>query len=198
MGNPESRVMGASYEFGGYVDRFGYRTAEEGYGGYFAQQDKHWVWSGTGIANGDHVGQEAGIAGYEADSPPLVPFGPVWDVDHSAPDLPDAIAVLATTPAEKPSGEGFGAIIHFPYGVNGGEVFNCGSVDCALGLQSDPLWRKTILNVFVRFGALQSALTDYDVDGIDDANDNCVADPNPQQFDMAGDGTGDMCDQHCH
>jgi hypothetical protein len=55
-----------------------------------------------------------------------------------------------------------------------------------------------MLNVFVRFGAIQIAATDIDSDGIDDCTDNCVSVPNPDQFDSMGDGTGDMCDQHCH
>ena len=35
---------------------------------------------------------------------------------------------------------------------------------------------------------------DYDDDGIEDPNDNCVRYPNPQQYDRDGDGRGDMCD----
>tara|TARA_A200000159_G_scaffold160121_1_gene179743 strand:- start:177 stop:806 length:630 start_codon:yes stop_codon:yes gene_type:complete len=35
---------------------------------------------------------------------------------------------------------------------------------------------------------------DYDDDGIEDPNDNCLRYPNPQQYDRDGDGRGDMCD----
>ena len=35
---------------------------------------------------------------------------------------------------------------------------------------------------------------DYDDDGIEDPSDNCVRQPNPQQYDRDGDGRGDMCD----
>lgn len=39
---------------------------------------------------------------------------------------------------------------------------------------------------------------DYDDDGIEDPNDNCVRQPNPQQYDRDGDGRGDMCDNCLH
>jgi len=35
---------------------------------------------------------------------------------------------------------------------------------------------------------------DYDDDGIEDPNDNCIRYANPQQYDRDGDGRGDMCD----
>jgi hypothetical protein len=35
---------------------------------------------------------------------------------------------------------------------------------------------------------------DTDADGVDDANDNCPADPNPNQLDFDSDGTGNSCD----
>ncbi len=34
---------------------------------------------------------------------------------------------------------------------------------------------------------------DYDGDGIDDRCDNCIAVPNPDQYDGDNDGTGDAC-----
>jgi hypothetical protein len=53
MGNPETRVLGASFKFGGYVDFHDFYTAEEGYGGYFAEKARHWFWAGTGILADD-------------------------------------------------------------------------------------------------------------------------------------------------
>lgn len=203
VGNPESLVFGASFRFGGYVDSHGFYTAEQGYGGYFAEKDGHWFWAGTGILKGDHVGQAAGIAGYEGDSPPLIlNRRKNLIVDPTAENLPSGIELLGTSPAATSSWEGHAAIIYFPYGDNGGEVFNCGSVDCALGLyeldEPDHTWRKALLNVFSRFGVLQATLTDVDSDTINDADDNCVDVPNPDQLDEYSDGTGDVCDQHCH
>jgi len=37
-------------------------------------------------------------------------------------------------------------------------------------------------------------LTDTDLDGIADVDDNCINTPNPNQLDMDGDGVGDLCD----
>jgi hypothetical protein len=53
MGNPETRVLGASFKFGGYVDFHDFYTAEEGYGGYFAEKARHWFWAGTGVLADD-------------------------------------------------------------------------------------------------------------------------------------------------
>ena len=199
MGEPETRVLGASFRYGGYVDSNGFYPASEGYGGYFAERSIHWFWAGSGVLSGDHVGQAAGIAGYEADAPPLIfnNYG-VPIVDPDAVDLPEGIELLATTPAATSNWEGNGAIIYFTYGDNGGEVFNCGSVDCSEGLVTDPVWRKAMLNVFARFDVVDEVLTDYDFDGIDDLNDNCIDTSNPGQLDSFGDGTGDACDEHCH
>jgi len=203
MNNPETLVMGESSLYGGYVDSHGFLTGAEGYGGYFAQLDAHWFWAGTGVVFGDHVGRVAGIAGYEADSPPLVHEvkGGNLIVDPDASDLPAGIEVLGTTPAANEDHEGYGAITYFTYGQNGGEVFNCGSVDCSKGLGSDPQWRKAVLNVFKRFGAFgqgSPTATDFDGDGIADSDDNCIATVNPEQIDSWSDGTGDACDRHCH
>lgn len=195
--DPEIKLFGASWRYGGYVDSHGYYTREMGYGGYFAEKALHWFWAGTGVLAGDHVGQAAGIAGYEADAPPLKIVGDSLVIDPME-GLPANMDLLGTTPAARPDVEGYGAIVYFPYGDYGGEVFNCGSTDCAYGLPSDTTWHKSMLNVFKKFGAISVTPTDFDLDGIDDANDNCIIDANPEQIDSFGDGTGDMCDQHCH
>ena len=195
--NPELKLFGASWEYGGYVDSHGFYLAADGYGGYFVKNPRHWFWAGTGILKGDHVGQDMGIAGYEADSPPLVIVNDKLIIEQ-VEGLPENMELLGSTPAGKPLSEGYGAIIYFPYGNNGGEVFNCGSTDCVNGMPGDPLWNKAILNVFKKFGAIDAVATDFDNDGVDDSNDNCVIDPNPTQLDSYDDGTGDVCDQHCH
>ncbi len=196
--DPEIKVLGVSWKYGGYVDSHGFYPKSEGYGGYFAESPLHWFWAGTGVLEGDHVGQDAGIAGYEADGPALEINANGKLVLAPHPDRPANLIVLGTTPAASPKWEGYGAIVYFPYGDNGGEVFNCGSTDCAYGLASDPIWSKAILNVFVKFGAISYSLTDWDSDGIDDCNDNCIAIPNKDQLEDWGDGTGNVCDVHCH
>ena len=40
----------------------------------------------------------------------------------------------------------------------------------------------------------QGASLDTDNDGVPDAEDNCVNDPNPQQVDEDDDGLGNVCD----
>lgn len=203
--DPEIKVLGASYEYGGYVDSGGHYTQNDGYGGYFVESESNWLWKGTGTAKGSHVGQAEGIAGYEADSPPLkINAVGNYEVDYPNKDLPANIELLGITPAgktDKTTGEiieGHGTIIYFPFGNNGGAVFNCGSTDCSNKLGTDPVWHKAMLNVFTKMGASHTNHWDVDGDSVHDCNDNCVNVFNPDQSDSFGDGTGNACDQHCH
>jgi hypothetical protein len=202
---PELKLLGASWEYGGYADNSGHYMQSEGYGGYFVHKPLNWMWKGTGTFEGSQVGQAESIVGYESDSPPLTMINGKLAIDTSNPDVPAHMELIGITPAGKTDTvnggviEGHGSIVYFPYGSNGGAVFNCASTDCAYGLDSDPQWRKAMLNVLEKVGATHTVHSDFDNDSVFDCDDNCINIFNPDQADSPGDGTGDACDEHgCH
>ena len=65
--SPENAMIGVSSLHGGYVDSHGMIPASEGYGEYTAYATHHWVFAGTGLAEGTEFGREATIVGYETD-----------------------------------------------------------------------------------------------------------------------------------
>jgi hypothetical protein len=203
--DPELKLLGASFEYGGYVDNSGHYMQSEGYGGYFVDDQLNWMWKGTGTFEGSQVGQAESIAGYESDSPPMTMINGKLAIDTSNPDVPANMELIGSTPTGKTDRvnggviEGYGSIVYFPYGSNGGAVFNCGSTDCGYGLDSDPQWHKAMLNVLEKVGATHTIHSDFDNDSVFNCDDNCINIFNPDQADSSDDGTGDACDQHgCH
>ena len=60
--DPENRMIGASYRNGG-----GWWTGPRQQLGYTIQHADHWVFAGTGLQDGDVLGYEDYLAGYECD-----------------------------------------------------------------------------------------------------------------------------------
>lgn len=206
----EASSIGVSFANGGFVNRYNYLPASEGYGGYTVANWGSDVYAGTGLKVGDQFGTNSTIVGYEVDGVALDPNGlPEGDEED-----PGYFTVLATSPAETDSWVGQATMGIFRAGDGtGGYILNAATVDWTDGLWKegdwvvpDPIVSKIMLNVLAMFEPLSEASCefadpagpDFDDDGHCDACDNCVIAPNPLQEDNGINNTGDVCNQYCH
>ena len=63
VGRPENTLTGVSFTYGGYHKFFEFG----GEGCYTVHQPEHWIYAGTGLKQGDKLGQKDQIVGYECD-----------------------------------------------------------------------------------------------------------------------------------
>ena len=208
VNNPENSTIGISFRNAGYVNAGTILPSSAGYGGFWITNPEHELLAGTGLADNEILGQQAGIAGHEVDGADFF-----WD--NGEPKVtgldgtPLNFEILGYSPADlsysqstKIPGEATMGIFR-----NGGYVFNAASVrwsdglwDISQGKIVDPLVSKITLNVLAKFEPTSAAAcgtvnaNDADGDGIADVCDNCVATYNPNQSDSDSDNTGDMCD----
>lgn len=166
--DPETRTFGLSYLFGGlhdYADAAGreHFPARDGFGAYKVYRTDDWVFEGTGLADGDLIGQAATIVGYEVDGTLITALdengSAAWDGPMHYP-APGALPVLVGTELSR-TPEDFRILGLAPvagtlsrHGVmgyftkpSGGRVFNAGTIDWAVGLESDIHVRKITDNL---------------------------------------------------
>lgn len=202
---PENKSTGVSFLEGGYVNSTGFYMAVDGYGGYTVTDQNHWVFTGTGLLNGDVFGQQETIAGYEVDGVDFIWLNgvPVLTGNDGAPSN---FKILAYSPAATAGWAGNGTMGVFQFKntpKNGGTVVNTATIDWADGLwniiSNTPIANthvsqitKNILNQFNATGL--PPYPDFDGDGIYDDTDNCKNNSNPAQVDTDKDGYGNLCD----
>ncbi|MEM8705858.1 MAG: N,N-dimethylformamidase beta subunit family domain-containing protein [Actinomycetota bacterium] len=96
IGHPETSTTGLTFTRGGY-HRVGFAVAD-GLGAYEVHEPEHWAFDGTGLADGDLLGEGAYAVGYEVDGVALdwIDGRPVPTGEDGAPD---SLQILATAPA---------------------------------------------------------------------------------------------------
>ena len=133
VSRPENQMTGVSFSAGGFSRLGG--ALPEASGGYFVNEDRHWVFDGTGLANGASFGGEARIVGYECDgclaiqgdgklhpsfedgAPPSLDILAYADAEHwtSPDDVPEPLAggiyVPPVVPGAPPHRRAFDAIM---------------------------------------------------------------------------------------
>jgi hypothetical protein len=121
----ETDLIGLSYGYGGGKwGRWGrfrrWVECEREPVGFTVREADHWVFTDTGLTNGETFGAEDRLAGYEVDGVPHVPNG---------------FRLLASTPrleGWEVGGAGALGLFRPPGGGSGqGRVFNCGTTDWA-------------------------------------------------------------------
>lgn len=149
---PETALTGVSYRHGG-----GWWTGPRDPVGYTVGQAAHWVWHGTGVRDGDVVGAEARLVGYEADGLPLRERdGHVRPAPESS--APHGFAVLGHARLgpgwqDRPDADAARAVlgIHQP----GGLVFTASTTDWPRVLAAgDRVVDRVTRNVLDRVGSL--------------------------------------------
>jgi len=161
---PEDTLGGVSYRHGG-----GWWDGPRETAGFIVQQPDHWVFEGTGLAQGEAFGHRTWppLAGYECDGAPLDAFDRASAVatlsawaDESG--TPDDYALLAACPLdarwqELPPRErhGAGEGVHaatLGLFTRGGTVFSAGTTDWAqvLGCARDRRVERITHNVLDR------------------------------------------------
>jgi hypothetical protein len=144
--HPENFILGASFRAAGYANvapntltplPIAQRTP------YTVIDASSWVFSGTGLLNGQTFGQAS--AGTETDG---VVFNTLPDgalVVDGSDGTPLNVQILATIPAS----EGYGTIGVYT-NAQGGAVFNAGTRDWTIGLTSDAAVQQITRNVIER------------------------------------------------
>ncbi len=147
---PENILTGVSFRGGGYVNNQGFLTPDKGYGDYAAFNTHDWIYSGTGLKEGEEFGYSSKIVGYEVDGAPFtwkkgLPF--VTGEDQTPTDF----RILGISPAYNPDGfKNTHAVMGVYYKQNGGAVFNASTTNWAFGLK-DPVISRITYNVITRF-----------------------------------------------
>jgi len=140
---PENTMTGVSFRNGGYVNNGTWYPASQGYGGYTAYRTDHWVYSGTGLVDGEVFGQEQTIVGHEVD-------GSLFTWSAGLPECtgedstPSDFTILAVSPASNGSGT-MGV-----YYRGGGFVFTAATIEWAQGLPENPVVGRITRNVINR------------------------------------------------
>lgn len=127
---PENQLTGVSFRRGGYVNNGQWYPDSLGYGGYTAHRTDHWVFYGTGLAEGDEFGSEDTIVGYETDGAELSWEG-IFPLVTGGDATPLSYEVLGTSEASR----GYATMGIYR---RGGTVFNAATTDWSHGLAGDP------------------------------------------------------------
>lgn len=164
VNRPENTMTGVSFRHGGYVNDGPCLPAAQGYGGYTACRTWHWVYAGTGLAEGEVFGQTTTIVGYEVDGAEITMKGglPVPDCQDGTPA---SFTVLAMSPAcEGSSSSEPEDDRHATMGCYsaGGTVFQAATLEWSVGLASDPVVAQITRNVVDRLLVLPRVGVDPD------------------------------------
>jgi hypothetical protein len=146
IGRPENSLLGVSFRNGGERDRDDHPQPV----GFRVQHADHWVYAGTGLRDGDVLGEQEHLVGYECD-------GAAFDrsdleagrpVAASGDDgTPPAFLVLGVGDA-RAAGWGFGnGAATMGLFTRGGTVFNGATTDWARVLTASPLLQQITRNV---------------------------------------------------
>lgn len=169
VNDPENSTTGLGWRHGGYHDRDGNFTYAQGFGGYRVYRTAHWVFAGTDLEDGDMLGRDATIVGYEVDGTLLEARDRdgdrAWDEDEYYPAqgaLPYPVRMAETrTPPDftvlgvAPATSGHAVMGYFET-PGGGRVFNAGTIDWAHGLASDDRVARITANVLDMLGGESS------------------------------------------
>ena len=165
VNDPPNSLLGLSFEHGGFINDKGIFPQILGYGGYTVFNSNHWMYNETGVKDGDVIGLQDAIAGYEADGT-LFDWAGGFPLVTGEDKTPKNFSILGISPAASsanlPAGH---ACMGYYTTSSGGAVFNGGSTDWVNGLDGDDSVQSQMLqNIFWRFSSffdLPPEITNY-------------------------------------
>ncbi|MGE5498581.1 MAG: N,N-dimethylformamidase beta subunit family domain-containing protein [Syntrophothermus sp.] len=152
---PENLLLGASFRNAGYVDDINHKdfTHAQGYGGYSAHNTQHWIFSNTGLKEGDLFGRDpkdslSSIVGYETD-------GALFKWEYGLPSAlgtdgtPKNFRILGISPAigQGDTVENRYATMGLYYTKKQGLLFNSSTIYWVYGLPKDPVVQTITKNI---------------------------------------------------
>ncbi|HET9137657.1 MAG TPA: N,N-dimethylformamidase beta subunit family domain-containing protein [Candidatus Kapabacteria bacterium] len=153
VNDTENSLIGVSFEHGGYVNNDTIYPASKGYGGYTVYRATNWIYEGTGVRDGDIIGQSSAIVGYETDGAMIW-----WQTDGmiypvGLDGTPKNFTILGISPTADKDGNRLGtATMGYFTTTEGGAVFNAATTDWVNGLdKGDTVIRRMTHNVFQQF-----------------------------------------------
>lgn len=156
ISNPENKIIGVSSQAGGYVNSDLLFPADSGYGGYTVFNSHHWVYRNTGVKDGDVIGFEDRIVGYEVDGA-LYKWQEGIPVVTSEDSTPRSFRILGMSPAANSNNMRNGdATMGYYYTPGGGAVFNSSSINWVSGLDTNSVISQMLRNIIRQFSANQT------------------------------------------
>ena len=168
IGRPENLLTGVSFAYGGY---HGFFSGTPQTGAYTVHRPGHWMFAGTGLKQGDLLGEKDQIVSYECDGCEFELVGGL-PVPTCRDGTPDTFEILATAPASLSDGDdsiamaseaiyGPGAGRRLTEGAavlgtfsRGGTVVTTGCTDWCMGLKGgDPAVDRITRNILDRLSA---------------------------------------------
>lgn len=149
VNNPENRLLGTSFRWGGYANRLNDTSTEmkpiEQRTPFTVTDSDHWIFDDTGLRDGSTFGRE--VAGLEVDGVIFNcnSFGDIIGPEGSD-ETPLHYEILATIPAS----EGWGTL-GLLVNESGGAVFNAATTGWVWGLSNSDTIRTITRNVLDRF-----------------------------------------------
>jgi len=154
--NPATDFLGLSWRQGGMVNSS--RRSDcpcefdwlEGHGGYTAYRTDHWIFEGTGAAEGDVIGREYAFVGYEVDGARIVwqDGRPIIDPEGGTPTDFEILGHAPCWNFYNTDGLGVGLMAVRESGR--GFVFNGGTTGWCWGLAADPIVQRITRNLIDR------------------------------------------------
>jgi len=158
VNNPENLLLGAGYQYSGYVNNDYTLPFSHGFGDYSVNNSHYWIYKNTGVQNGDLFGRNPANSvdysvGYEVDGAFFnyvngVPF--TTGIDGS----PLNYRILGISPAANDTTT-FNFSKHACMGFYstsaGACVFNAASINWVMGLTFDTTVQKITFNVLKKF-----------------------------------------------
>jgi hypothetical protein len=153
VNDSENSLIGVSFEQGGYVNNGNTLTHKNGYGGFTVYNSWHWIFNHTGLIDGDIIGYQPAVVGYETDGT-YFKWADGLPIVTGYGKTPLNYSLLGISPASTPDGLYPGhTTMGYYTNRNNGALFNVATTNWVEGLivHPDSAIIQITRNIFDRF-----------------------------------------------